>query len=664
MEGSTVMKKIAIFIMSILLIVSLLPINQTSAAGLNQEWQKMIDQGIIIKNEKGVYPTATGTITREEFATYISNALKLPSGVNRFSDVNAKSIYAPGINAAANAGIVFGTTSKTFSPKQNITREQMSLMMDRAMDYLKIERKTITLTFKDNYNLSSPATKKAVSNMVAYKIILGYTTNEFKPKANAQRNQAAAFINRLLSVVGNVIPTPEPEQDVYTVGTIDSTGKITPTNKIYQTFEEAEKEFTTASNQVISYNGTIVKMNKGIVVAKASGTKETVVYPTDQFKVSDAIRGVQKGSELEYITSNDKAIKVKVAGQVGYVMPTEAYLLPETANLKQSYYKVDVSKNLWLNIYNRIEGRYESTLLYGKAPASLQPGDYYSWDGINFTDKDGTQVASFYQYFNVLPYRTKTNYSADELDQVIKNELIAREAMYKKNPTGYPLYKDATTESKIIGLGKILKEYEQKYKVNAFMILAQAIHESDYGMSDIAQGKNNLFGLRAYDGATGNAETYSTPQDSIADLINDYLNKNYIPVTGKFVNGANLGNKYRGVNAKYATDPYWGQKIAGHLYRLDKKMGGKDFIHNNNPYTLYKVISPTKNLNVRQEASINASILYQYKVMDSVVASLSSETTSGYTWHKILSDSNNEKYGYVAEFDQDKRLIELLNIAK
>ncbi|WP_019243144.1 MULTISPECIES: S-layer homology domain-containing protein [Bacillus] len=655
------MKKIAIFIMSILLIVSLLPINQTSAAGLNQEWQKMIDQGIIIKNEKGVYPTATGTITREEFATYISNALKLPSGVNRFSDVNAKSIYAPGINAAANAGIVFGTTSKTFSPKQNITREQMSLMMDRAMDYLKIERKTITLTFKDNYNLSSPATKKAVSNMVAYKIILGYTTNEFKPKANAQRNQAAAFINRLLSVVGNVIPTPEPEQDVYTVGTIDSTGKITPTNKIYQTFEEAEKEFTTASNQVISYNGTIVKMNKGIVVAKASGTKETVVYTTDQLRTVKL--GMSRGSDMEYVSSDEKSIRVNIAGQDGYVKYSEAYLLPEVVDENRTYYSVDSNSEIYLNIYNREDKRYE-TVLYGKAPANFRPNvKYSSRDGVNFTAENGTTITTIYQYFNVLPFRTATNYSADELDNIIKSELAEREALYKKDPTGYSIYKDATKNSKLIGLGKTLKEYEQKSKVNAFMILAQAIHESKYGMSGFAQNNNNLFGLRAYDG-TGSANKYSTPEDSIKDLVDNYLNKNYIPANGKFANGPNLGNKYRGVNVLYATDPYWGQKIAGHLYRLDEKMGGKDFIHNNNPYTLYKVVSPTNNLNVRQEPSISSTRIYQYKVMDSVIASLSSEMTSGYTWHKILSDSNNEKYGYVAEFDQDQRLIELLNIAK
>ncbi|WP_042347487.1 S-layer homology domain-containing protein [Bacillus massiliigorillae] len=659
------MKKIALFLMSTLLIVLLLPSNQTSAAGLDQEWKKMINQGVVIKNEKGVYPTDTGIITREEFATYISNALKLPSGPNQFNDVNSKSIYAPGINAAAKAGIVNGTTSKTFLPKQNITREQMSLMMNRAMNYLKIEQKTISLTFKDSNLLSSSDSRKAVANMVAYKIILGYPTNEFKPKENAQRNQAAAFINRMLGVAeNNTTPTPEPEKDVYTIGAIDSSEIVKPTNKVYKNFEEADKNFGTASNQVISYNGMIVKMNKGIVVAKANSGKETNVYTTAQFQKVKL--GMSYGSEMEYVSSNATSIRVNIAGQDGYVKYSEAYLLPEVVDANRTYYSVDDKRNLFLNIYNPISKTKSPQVFYGKAPASFTiGGKYYSRDGVNFTDKNGTSVASVYQYFNVLPFRTTTNYNATELEQIIKNRLASREALYKKDPKGYPQYKDATTKSKLLGLGKSFKEAESKYKLNALMLLAQAIHESDYGMSNKAQNKKNLFGMEVYDSVVDAGKTYANPQDSIADLATSVLNKNYIPADGGYANGANLGNKYRGVNVRYTTDPYWGQKIAGHLYSLDLDMGGKDFINNTNPYKLYNVVSPSaQQLNVRSEPNSSATKLYTYKVMYSVIASLSSEKKSDYTWHKILSDSNDEKYGYVAEGDQFEKFIEPLNIAK
>ncbi|UZN00089.1 glucosaminidase domain-containing protein [Lysinibacillus sp. MHQ-1] len=59
--------------------------------------------------------------------------------------------------------------------------------------------------------------------------------------------------------------------------------------------------------------------------------------------------------------------------------------------------------------------------------------------------------------------------------------------------------KNATTKSKLIGLGSVLKDIEANAHINAMLILALAQHESAYGMSDHAQNLNNLFGLYVYD---------------------------------------------------------------------------------------------------------------------------------------------------------------------
>jgi hypothetical protein len=40
--------------------------------------------------------------------------------------------------------------------------------------------------------------------------------------------------------------------------------------------------------------------------------------------------------------------------------------------------------------------------------------------------------------------------------------------------------------------------------------------------------------------------------------------------------GTNFGNKYQGMNYKYASDAFWGEKIAKHYYQLDKALGFKD----------------------------------------------------------------------------------------
>ena len=136
----------------------------------------------------------------------------------------------------------------------------------------------------------------------------------------------------------------------------------------------------------------------------------------------------------------------------------------------------------------------------GKAPSFLTAGNtYYSWDGGVFYNTTGQEVGTAYQYFNYLPARTVSSYTAEELDQYIDHRLAERESLYTSNPTLYIRYKDATEISKIKGLGTYIKEAESKYKINALLILSMAIHESDFGMSTISQEQNNLFGIKAYD---------------------------------------------------------------------------------------------------------------------------------------------------------------------
>ena len=269
-------------------------------------------------------------------------------------------------------------------------------------------------------------------------------------------------------------------------------------------------------------------------------------------------------------------------------------------------------------------------------------GEYYSWDGATFTDKEGKNVGTYYQYFNMLPIRTSTNYTAAELDAIIMANLEQREGLYKSSPSANACYKDATTKSKLVGLGEALKEVEATHKMNALMILAWAISESDFGMSTIALTKNNLFGIQAYDNNISAAKSYSKAEDSIVDLSDSFVNKNYVPLTGDYANGGMLGNKARGMNVRYATDPYWGQIIAGHIYLLDKAAGGKDFSNNESPYSLYETTSDI--LNVRSTPELIATNkLFTYPRLGYIVTVL--ETTG--EWSKVLSDDRENTYAYV-----------------
>ncbi|WNS42653.1 Ig-like domain-containing protein [Paenibacillus sp. MMS20-IR301] len=149
-------------------------------------------------------------ITRAEFAVMLSRGLGLLGDretAQRFRDVQPSTQTGDYIGAAAKAGIITGNTDATFRPDDNITREQLAIMIIRAMEY---SGNPITLSgtsasalsiFKDKakiQNLSAEFVAKAVQEG----IILGMTPTEFQPQGNATRAQAAVMLQRMLSMAG------------------------------------------------------------------------------------------------------------------------------------------------------------------------------------------------------------------------------------------------------------------------------------------------------------------------------------------------------------------------------------------------------------------------------------------------------------------------------
>ncbi len=75
------------------------------------------------------------TVTREQMASFLVRALKLPAGNVTFTDT-ADSIHATDISALATAGITRGCnppTNDRYCPKSPVTREQMATFLARAL---------------------------------------------------------------------------------------------------------------------------------------------------------------------------------------------------------------------------------------------------------------------------------------------------------------------------------------------------------------------------------------------------------------------------------------------------------------------------------------------------------------------------------------------------
>lgn len=634
------MKRIlAIFLMAIFVIPFILT-GQASAAvfsgtshsdGLNL----LVEKGALHKDSDGKY-YPNRKVTRAEFAYFIAKVLELPkeSGPS-FKDVPSSNKFISGIQSAAAAGIVTGyTETNEFKPTNYITRQHMAVMLDRALDYLKVEKKQVTLTFNDIAKISK-VYHDEVATGVALGLIKGYENNNFGPQDNATIAQSATFIYRMVKYV----ESQTEDSDTYVLYTIVN-GKYIK-NKSYDSFKEASEAMPSA-NTAMQFNGKVVAMNSGIVVAK----KELTIPISRTDKMSVAVN-----TEMDYVDSDGEYVQVIIGGKTAELSINDVTLIPNKLDNPRSYYE-NVNGELIHKIYIYDESKLDSGYPIGKAPNFMKPGEkYYSVDGITFKDAEGNVVGEAYNYYQFLPARATTSYTAEEIDVYILKGLKERE---EKNPE---TYKNASKTSKLLNIGKTLKEIESKYQINPMLILSVAMNESAYGTSEAAQKYNNLFGIGKFSSDVQGATFHSV--EECLKTFAEIMNSRYIKPSGDtetYGYGAVLGSKALGINVKYAADPFWGSKAAGHYYAFDKAHGFKDA---NLDYKIGFTINPNyPYLNVRTTPETklnNDNILFSYKRFGLPV--LIYDETS-FDWFEVASDLQYDKHVYISgEFIREQETI-------
>lgn len=311
------------------------------------------------------------------------------------------------------------------------------------------------------------------------------------------------------------------------------------------------------------------------IYSNASLTGDTLTY-VNQGYVEDA----------PILDISGNAAKVMINGAVGWINNNtqsgnyDMVVVPLNQATNPSYYTVRNGELVHFLSYDLVgTAGFEKTL--GKAPSYLKEGSrYLSYDGQYFYEydsnnreavlnnmineyKSGVRNTSvnngnpFYLYYLNLPFRSETVYSASDLNNFINN------------------HSRVAADSKLRNLGQAFKEAENLYGVNAILALGVAINESGFGNSEIAKNKNNLFGLNAIDTSPGqSADSFATPKDSVMDFAKNWISRGYAdPVDWRY-NGGFLGNKNKGANVRYASDPFWGEKAAGYAYEIDKTLSG------------------------------------------------------------------------------------------
>ncbi|BBH23744.1 hypothetical protein Back11_50890 [Paenibacillus baekrokdamisoli] len=189
--------------------------SKVSFNDLSKSWAKtdieLLASKFVVSGVDGNNFKPDQTISRAEFTALLVKALmpeQLAASGNvgtMYNDVKQNDWFAPYIQAAAACGLVAGTGDGQFNPSSEITREQMAIMLQRALAVigkpLDAAKGNETNTFKDGGVVSQWAVS-AVNGALSTGLMQGLSNRTFAPQEEATRAQAAVIIKRALQFAG------------------------------------------------------------------------------------------------------------------------------------------------------------------------------------------------------------------------------------------------------------------------------------------------------------------------------------------------------------------------------------------------------------------------------------------------------------------------------
>ena len=146
-----------------------------------------------------------------------------------------------------------------------------------------------------------------------------------------------------------------------------------------------------------------------------------------------------------------------------------------------------------------------------------------------------------------------------------------------------------------------------------------------------------LIGLNAVDSSPGeSANTFKSVESCINEFAYEWVHKDYLNGGDSRYRGPHLGDKHSGMNVKYASDPYWGEKAAARGYYLDtEKIDYGRYtigIASSGIIKCYKDANTSSTVIYTTDAS-NGSYIYDYPVVI-----LDSVESNGVWFYKVASD--------------------------
>ena len=241
------------------------------------------DTGIV--NGNGNF-NPNGTMTRAEAAVLFANLMQVPAGadISNFSDVPADAWYADAVAKCVAAGILNGSSKTTMEPNEMLNREQMFVMLARA---LGIEADTSTTKNFDDLNNVSTWARGYVNALLNAGYISGVSNDSLAPLADINRASVMKLLDNVIGTYVTENGTVEPKGNgivLVVAGDVNITG---------------------------AYDGVIVVAKEGAKVSLKGATGDLeVVVVADNVAVTNAPNGtvVRAADGVTGTTVNGKAV--------------------------------------------------------------------------------------------------------------------------------------------------------------------------------------------------------------------------------------------------------------------------------------------------------------------------------------------------------------------
>ena len=160
----------------------------------------LAEEGIIKGTSENTFSPAAN-ITRADFAILLVRAFELASeSEENFADVSSSDYFAKELAVARNTGLVNGIGENKFAPRNNITRQDMMVIVYRALVAMEKIATAENTPSASDFDAVADYAKEAVSALIDAKLVNG-KNGLIAPTDFTTRAEVAVLIKRILDFI-------------------------------------------------------------------------------------------------------------------------------------------------------------------------------------------------------------------------------------------------------------------------------------------------------------------------------------------------------------------------------------------------------------------------------------------------------------------------------